>query len=350
MKLKCYFSEELWDREQRGLWFELIKSRQRLEKSQKPADKAIQSYIDWTTAENSDVWVLPMDWNHYYQQGKVKEAMHFCLQADASGKTVLSYTGGDYGIKVPAPSNVIIYRAAGYSSRLRPQERVAPFLLSDPIKGFFQRNHEQVLQRALSSQPVVGFCGMAPSNWQTRFREPAKIWFRNVAGQIGYHPYDSQEVMSASFLRFRILQRLQQSNQFSTRFIIRQKYRAGANTAESRRQTTLEYYNNQWESDLNVCVRGGGNFSVRFYETLAMGRIPVFCDTDSPLPKIDGDWEEHIIRFSPNEITVLPDLIHRWLEGKNLHEVFYRNRRLWEEQLSLQGFWSKELKRLQRDF
>jgi len=350
MKLKCYCPEDLWDKGERGFWFELIKSKERLERSAKPADQIIQSFIEWTVLEEAELWVLPMHWNYYYQEGRVEEAMQFCKQAKSLGKIVWSYTGGDYGITVPVPHNVMIYRATGYKRRLKPQEKIAPVFINDPISIYFQNNLAQIIHRPLSSPPTIGFCGMAPSDAWTRLREPTKTWIRNVAGRLGLHPYDPQAVMSTSALRYRILQRLQHSEHFSTHFIIRQKYRAGASTAAARKRTTLEYYNNQLESDLNVCVRGGGNFSVRFYETLAMGRIPLFCDTDSPLPEIDGDWNEHIIRFTPQDIPILPDLILKWLHGKDLHEVFRRNRQLWEEQLSLQGFWPKELKQLSRDF
>ena len=35
-----------------------------------------------------------------------------------------------------------------------------------------------------------------------------------------------------------------------------------------RNESTLEYYNNIRESDYVLCLRGGGNYSRRLYETL----------------------------------------------------------------------------------
>jgi len=292
-----------------------------------------------------DFAILPLDWSCYFRVKEQIKVVKWCEEVAKIGKPLLSFTGGDYGISVPTPENVILYRTGGYTSRLRPQEKVIPVFFSDPIQGFFQGNQGNVLGRAPHTKPVIGFCGMAPSDWWTRIKEPTKTWLRNIAGSIGYHPFDAQEVRSTSALRSRILSRLQRSKQLDTCFIIRQHYRAGAETAKERRQTTLEYYHNQLESDLNVCVRGGGNFSVRFYETLAMGRIPLFCDTDSPLPEIDGNWDDHIIRFTPKDIPDLPDLTMQWLKDKDMQDVFRRNRKLWEEQLSLQGFWRNELNR-----
>ena len=46
-----------------------------------------------------------------------------------------------------------------------------------------------------------------------------------------------------------------------------------------------------------LCCRGAGNWSIRFYETLCAGRIPVLLDTDVVLPKEDKiDWDSVIIK------------------------------------------------------
>lgn len=41
---------------------------------------------------------------------------------------------------------------------------------------------------------------------------------------------------------------------------------------------------NMKKSEFNVCSRGNGNFSMRFYQALSCGRIPVMLDTDQMLP------------------------------------------------------------------
>ena len=45
-----------------------------------------------------------------------------------------------------------------------------------------------------------------------------------------------------------------------------------------------EYYQNIDNTDYTLCIRGTGNFSVQFYQTLALGRIPIFINTDCILP------------------------------------------------------------------
>ena len=74
----------------------------------------------------------------------------------------------------------------------------------------------------------------------------------------------------------------------TTNYILRSKYRAGVSREKDPfHPSRLEFVNNILGSDYTVCMRGGGNFSVRFYETLSLGRIPVFIDTDCLLP-----WHE----------------------------------------------------------
>jgi hypothetical protein len=85
-----------------------------------------------------------------------------------------------------------------------------------------------------------------------------------------------------------------------------------------------------------LCCRGGGNFSHRFYETLASGRIPVLIDTDIPLPDIGEDWNNYIVM-----VTDVNKLVNKLMEWHNNHDVVdmqVRCRRLWEDRLSFKGF------------
>ncbi len=349
MEINIYYPEALLDQTERSSWFELVKSKQRLEESVIVPDQIVQENLSWKTdPQDADYWILPMDWRYYYRNGKKEAALNFCREAAQHQKGVLSFTGGDYGITVPVPNNTIVYRPNGYRSKRKENERTMPVVFSDPVEAFFEDDEKKVLERPLNEKVVVGFCGMAPRGKKNQIREPLKILVRNLAGKIGRHPYDAQQIMSASGLRLNIMDRFWGEEGFEANYIIREQYRGGAQTPESTRRTTLEYYQNQWQSDLILCVRGGGNFSVRFYETLAMGRIPVFCDTDSPLPDIGVDWKEHVIWFEPRQIRNLPDIVRSWLRKKDMHQVFCQNRKLWKERLSLEGFWTFELNTLRQ--
>jgi hypothetical protein len=103
-----------------------------------------------------------------------------------------------------------------------------------------------------------------------------------------------------------------------------------------------EFYQNLAATDYTLCVRGGGNFSKRFYETLALGRIPVLVDTDCLLPfESVLKWGDHIVRVPQTELASLPRVVARHFAKHGpggLAEIKHRCRKLWEEWLSFAGF------------
>ena len=65
-------------------------------------------------------------------------------------------------------------------------------------------------------------------------------------------------------------------------------------------------------SHFNICNRGNGNFSMRFYQTLSCGRIPVLLNTDMVLPFSDEiDWESLIV-LANTESELVVKLLYYW--------------------------------------
>lgn len=343
-KVRIYHPTQLADLSLRDTLMELLKSKERFDRSAKPLDAAIQEHIEWVTQpELADIYLLPHDWSHYYQNGLEKEAIGFCNEAAEHNKIVLSYSGGDQGITVPVGENTIVYRQSGYRSKLRTNERTAPFFLSDPIEFFLETREEDVVMERLQEKPIVGFCGMAPHGVVTGIKECTQIIRRNVFNK----PFDKQEILSSSNLRYKTLEKFANSQKFESNYIIRQKYRGGSQSPENRKKTTNEYYKNQIDSDFVVCVRGVGNFSLRFYESLAMGSIPIFIDTDSPLPDISPlNWNEYIVVIDKKNISRADELVVKWMDGKNLFEQKQKCRELWKSHFRVDNFWINELNKL----
>jgi hypothetical protein len=98
------------------------------------------------------------------------------------------------------------------------------------------------------------------------------------------------------------------------------------------------------ESDYVLCARGNGNFSYRLYETLCMGRIPVFIDTDCVLPlDFDIDWRDYCVWVDEAEIEQIGDQVlefHESLDESEFEERQRACRRLWETHISPQGFFA----------
>ena len=86
--------------------------------------------------------------------------------------------------------------------------------------------------------------------------------------------------ISGMKLREELLKAFKKDTNLNTHIIVRRK----ESHFISRKQYRFEYWNNMLSAPFTLCVRGNGNFSVRFYETLALGRIPVFYNSDCVLP------------------------------------------------------------------
>lgn len=97
------------------------------------------------------------------------------------------------------------------------------------------------------------------------------------------------------------------------------------------------------ESDYIVCLRGGGNFSVRFYEALSLGKIPVFVDTDCVLPYDHLiDYRSFCVWIDQEKIPQISEAVaefHSSISPEAFRELQLRCREMWRKYLSKDGFW-----------
>jgi hypothetical protein len=91
-----------------------------------------------------------------------------------------------------------------------------------------------------------------------------------------------------------------------------------------------EFQDNIKNSHFTLCNRGAGNFSMRFYETLSAGRIPLILDTDLVLPYEDKiNWDDFIIKGKTEDEIV--DKLLDWWETKDIILAQRTCRKIYEE-------------------
>ncbi|PHS62078.1 MAG: hypothetical protein COB12_11165 [Flavobacterium sp.] len=343
--ISIYYPKVLLDPNRRGQLFPLlkpfIKGASFSDKDRKAmyhiSDKEFQLVDDITRA---DWLILPMSWNYYVKNKLVQKTIDFIEKSKQQNKKVYSFTNGDFGVKIPENSNCIVLRQSGEKSKLPSSHLGIPSFIVDPIQKQHQR--KDIFINEYQSKPVIGFCGQTNDSVYNSLKEISRTFFRNLKFKIGVTNELPQKIQSTSKLRAKVLSEIKNSTKLTANFIERKKYRAGATTKEDRIKTTKEFYDNMRDSDYIVAVRGAGNFSVRFYEALAMGRIPVFINTDCILPLEDKiDWKKHVVWVEENEINQLEKLIlafHYQHTPEEFIKVQESNRKLWEEQLTLGGF------------
>jgi hypothetical protein len=291
--------------------------------------------------EEADVVVLTMAWNYYVKTEREDLATAFIKECAVLNKKVISVNTGDFGVRVPNMENLIVLRTSGYRSKFSENEYAIPVFIADPLKKYF--NTDKIIQRPYNQQPLIGFCGQAKLSRFQAAKEMGNILLRNGSYWLGFSENEPQELLSSSFLRASVLKALEKSDDVLTNFIVRDKYRAGVTTGKETHSTTLEFYDNLKESEYVLCVRGAGNFSVRFYETLAMGRIPVLIDTDCALPLDDTiDWKKHVVWVEYDNRQQVAERVsefHKNLSEKDFLDLQKTNRKLWEEHLTLDKFY-----------
>jgi hypothetical protein len=178
----------------------------------------------------------------------------------------------------PGVERVYLFTPGAYST-LPNLVEIPAILPYDPIKRWYQGNWKPWNPKG----SWVGFCGQATINPVKMLKDALKISRLRNNLKKGISPYLTVPKFLPAWERARILRKLQSSN-LKTDFILRSRYKGGANSPEEKEKVEKEFYQNIQDSLFTVCIRGMGNYSVRFYQTLAMGRIPILIDTDSVLP------------------------------------------------------------------
>jgi len=161
------------------------------------------------------------------------------------------------------PSNVRFYRTSLLKSQCVANEFILPFLWECQDTPFTPLSRQD--------KPVVGFCGL--------ISQP----------------------------RVKTLQTIYNSPFITSNFIIRDQFWGGRPHAPD---LVNDFLGNISNSHFTVCNRGAGNFSMRFYQTLACGRIPALVNTDLLLPFAETiDWDSVII-IADTEDELVSKIIH----------------------------------------
>jgi hypothetical protein len=83
------------------------------------------------------------------------------------------------------------------------------------------------------------------------------------------------------------------------------------------------------DSQFVLCPRGVGLNSIRFFETMRMGRIPILIANDTKLPL---NWlikyENLIVRVPEHDIINTSDYVKQWLQTNDLEAVSQQIRQI----------------------
>jgi hypothetical protein len=348
--MKVHFLKNSYNSNYRGQLFPLlkafIKSPSFTDQERKAMYQISEKEVEFVDdLKEAEICILTMSWNYYLETHQYDLAVDYIHKANTAGKQVWTWMSGDFGVKLNLDANFIVFRNSGHRSQLPDFHKGMPVFISDPLQTYF--NSTRFIEPVFYKKPVVSFCGQANASLKQTFFELGIRLKHFLSFKFGKTLNEPQPIKSTSLLRANLLNRMERCEEIKTNFIKRKKYRAGVTQQKKQHNTTKEFYQNILDSQYVLCVRGGGNFSVRFYETLAMGRIPVFINTDCLLPLAGQiNWKAHCVWIEENEKDLIAEKLINFHENhteKSLLQMMKKNRELWKTQFRIGNFFNSNI-------
>lgn len=298
---------------------------EQLEKEDSEVHAAYELVDDITVC---DFTILPVSIEYLYHNNMRPLVDSFFSASEKYGKPILIFSGGDFGVTVKR-NDVYTIRLGGFDSKMGIRTFIMPPFIKDPNEYLGQSF--SVLPKP--EKPTIGFVGHSNASFSKYLKEYALYLSGNLKRLRKKDATDSQKFYPSSHFRFRYLSLIQKEKKIVSNFIFRKNYRAGVTNEADKKKTTLEFYQNICDNLYTFCIRGTGNFSVRFYETLAMGRIPVVINTDCRLPfQNEINWTEQAVVVNENEINTINAKLVKFHDSHTddeLREIQQKNRDLW---------------------
>ncbi|MGV2826615.1 exostosin domain-containing protein [Myxosarcina sp. GI1(2024)] len=298
--------------------------------------KVGKSIFRLSSLEKADVAIVPLNLVKLETPKTKVQIIKFLEKTRQAGKLTMSFFGGDHShTQLPAYCD-LVFRHSMYASTRKPNDFAMPAWGEDFIKTYF---NGQIILKQKQLKPTVGFCGFSSKkNFKTYGKfilyETGKFFQKRLISR-----YNIGHV-----IRFKALSTLSKSSLVKTNFVLRDQAFFNQKNANSQKTVREEYTQNLIESDYVFCCRGYGNFSFRFYEALSCGRIPVFVNSDCVLPyDFEIDWKKYCVWVEENEISLIAEKVaefHEKLQPQEFLDLQYECRKIWEQRLSPEGFYS----------
>lgn len=271
----------------------------------------------------ADVIVLP---NNFLKLDKAANE-YIARHAGESKVPVFVFSFGDLTHALRFDSRVHVLRLSTYRTLMTPKDILVTTTIDDPSPG-------GITLRPKTDVPIVSFCGQASyargAQW---LRYYAKVILYRL-GALVHSPLLARLV--GVYWRRRALRACGGAKEIRLNAIVRGSFSGAARTIElPPEEARRQFIENMRESDFVLAPKGDGNYSNRFLEALASGRIPVVIDTDMPLPfESEIDYTKICVRVPMGEVEAIPACVRAFYDAlsseewksrqKSAHETFER--------------------------
>ena len=205
-------------------------------------------------------------------------AMRALSESRKAGKPLLVFFWNDDSQDLGLDGAIVLRTSANRGPKYGVVEFACPSWQEDPRRWTTERGS---VEEKLHLPPSISFCGYVgrPSGWRTTVKE----LLRTSLGR--FHPIVPRLCRTPLELRRAALAVLSRDRRLRTQFITRDSFYGGALSNErnwdykQKARVRAEYVENICSADYVLCIRGAGNYSMRYFDTFALGRVPVLIDT-----------------------------------------------------------------------
>ena len=304
------------------------------------------SFFEMVSLKDADFAIIPANWRTIrgdswrakINKQAVALAIQFAQKVEQAGKPVVVFFSGDCSDEEIPLKKAIVFRNAIYCSLRKPNDFSMPPFVEDLVEHYLGG---KLTIRQKCKKPVIGFCGLVKENsWKTRLKT---LIYQGIMlgkhGRLKVPPYEGH------ILRSKALKILENSSLVVTNFIRENSLVfLIEGQLDERLEVRCKFVKNMAKSDYILCCRGSTNCSIRLFETLCCGRIPVFINTDCVLP-YDWliDWKKYCVWIDEKELPMIAEKVaefHNNLLPQEFVQLQYECRQLWKEWLSAEGFFA----------
>lgn len=232
--------------------------------------------------------------------------------AHKAGKKLIIFTTQDSPLPITRVNSIII-RPSAYASSLRLNEIVAPALVEDLGTMY------GVVPLTKGKMPTIGFVGRADFD---SLKARIKYFVRNYALYTDSH-------RDGMYFRRVAIRAIEKDTRLSSHIISRRRFGAHRTTLElSLESSRTEYVESIKNSLFVLAPRGDGNYSLRFYEALSLGRIPILIDTDIILPfEPELLYDDCVMRIPYSKVGQINEIVWTYWSQKSELELLQSQQR-----------------------
>jgi hypothetical protein len=315
------------------------------------------------TAENSDFILFPYIWQNS-DSVKCISFDHNWAKTSRRERPRILIHGATADIlkqsQVLIPLKNYTYLNAALVKGREPSFALAPPFFIPDLISFIGQKWEPMTDL---SMPSVGFCGVA-GPLKTKFTKTKVFDYLRLLityfSSININPERLLRTInnnSKHAYRVRLMNNLGRSDLIRTSFILRSQGGLVDNSYYRKADKSAyfgEYIDNIYSNLYTICCRGTENYSVRLYETLCLGRIPIIVDTDIRLPfDRDIEYSNNCVYISPMEISNSSSILQDWHNSHTHSQIIEKqreNREIWLSYLSHDIFYAKLAKYISAQF